>query len=149
MKRGERAYLEPLARLLAPLVAAGSVVIPVPTTRRRAAERGFDQARELARRAAGERDGVYLDVLEKHGSAQRGRGRGERLSARGRFVLRRGVDLPPCVVLIDDVITTGATLGDAAAVLREARCAVSRAVVVARTAPGRETRRTGARLVEA
>ena len=48
MKRGERAYLDPLAHLLATRLPPGATVVPVVTTRRRAAERGFDQARELA-----------------------------------------------------------------------------------------------------
>lgn len=147
VKRGERAYLDPLADLLAPLVAPGSLLVPVITTRRRAAERGFDQARELARRVALRRAGTCTDVLRKSGSAQRGRGRDERLVARGRFALRPGADMPAAALLIDDVLTTGATLRDAAAALRAAGCRVTGAVVVARTPPGRETPRNGRRLV--
>jgi predicted amidophosphoribosyltransferase len=52
-------------------------------------------------------------------------------------------------VLLDDVVTTGATLRDAARVLAAAGCAVLGAVVVARTPPGRETPRRGGWLVEA
>jgi predicted amidophosphoribosyltransferase len=147
LKRGERAYIEPLAALLAPLVPPGTTLIPVVTTRRRAAERGFDQARELARRVAVLRSGALADVLCKRGAAQRGLGRGERLTARGRFTLERAV--PPCALLVDDVITTGATLRDAATVLAAAGCRIAGAVVVARTLPGRETPRRGGRLVEA
>jgi predicted amidophosphoribosyltransferase len=149
MKRGERAYLDPLAALLAPLVAPGSVIVPVTTTRRRAAERGFDQARELARRVAELRSGTCADVLLKRGAAQRGRGRGERLTAQGRFALRPGAPVPPGAVLLDDVLTTGATVRDAAAALGAAGCRIAGAVVVARTPPGRETRRGGRRLVGA
>lgn len=149
VKRGERACLDPLAALMAPLVPAGSVLVPLTTTRRRAAERGFDQARELARRVALRRGGACADILRKHGSAQRGLGRGERLVARGRFTLRRGLAIPVHVMLLDDVMTTGATLRDAAALLASAGCRVAGAVVVARTPPGRETPRRGGRLVEA
>ena len=73
LKRGERALLDPLAALLAPLVPAGAVLVPLVTPRRRAAERGFDQA------AASWRAGSPLcaaaacaDVLRKRGPAQRG-----------------------------------------------------------------------------
>jgi predicted amidophosphoribosyltransferase len=135
LKRGERAYLDPLAALLAPLVAPGTIIVPAPTTRRRAAERGFDQARELARRVARLREGACADVLIKRGAAQRGRGRAERLTAQGRFALLPGASIPARVVLLDDVLTTGATLHDAAATLEATGCRVAGAVVVARTPP--------------
>jgi predicted amidophosphoribosyltransferase len=149
MKRGERAYLDPLAALLAPLVERGSIIVPVATTRQRAAARGFDQGRELARRVAEIRSATYDDVLVKRGAAQRGLGRGERLKAQGRFAVRRGALVPSSAVLLDDVLTTGATLLDAAAALAAAGCSVDGAVVVARTPPGRETPRGGRRLVGA
>jgi predicted amidophosphoribosyltransferase len=149
MKRGERAYLDPLAALLAPLVERGSIIVPVGTTRRRAAERGFDQGHELARRVAEIRSATCEDVLVKRGAAQRGMGRGERLMAEGRFAVRRGALVPSHAVLLDDVVTTGATLHDAAAALGAAGCSVDGAVVVARTPPGRETPRGGRRLVGA
>jgi len=149
MKRGERAYLDPLAELVAPLVAPGSVMIPVTTTRPRAAQRGFDQGRELAHRVAAIRSGTCDDVLIKHGAAQRGRGRSERLEAASRFAVRRGALVPSSAVLLDDVLTTGATLHAAAAALAAAGCSVEGAVVVARTPPGRETPRGGRWLVEA
>jgi predicted amidophosphoribosyltransferase len=149
LKRGERAYLDPLAALLAALVPPERILIPLPTTRRRSAERGFDQARELAARTASRSGGTAVDVLRKHGAAQRGRSRGDRLIARGRFTVRSGIAVPSRAILIDDVVTTGATLRDAAAVLRAAGCVVGGAVVVARTPAGRETRRGGRRLVEA
>jgi len=139
LKRGERAYLDPLAALVAPLVAPGTILVPAPTSRRRAAERGFDQARELAQRVARLRSGTVTDVLLKRGGAQHGRGRTERLTAHGRFALRPGVALPPRVLLLDDVLTTGATLHDAAATLAAAGCRVDGAVVVARTPAVRET----------
>ena len=149
MKRGERAYLDPLAALLAPLVEAGSIIVPVATTRQRAAERGFDQGRELARRVADIRSATYDDVLVKRGAAQRGMGRSERLKAEGRFTVRGGALVPSRAVLLDDVLTTGATLRDAVAALAAAGCSVEGAVVVARTPPGRETPRGGRRLVGA
>jgi len=149
MKRGERAYLDPLAELAAPLVPAGAVLVPVRTTAGRAAERGFDQAVALALRIARLRDASCADILCKRGGPQRGRGRVERLAAQGRFSLRRGVAVPPRALLFDDVVTTGATLTDAAATLAAAGCRVEGAVVVARTPPGRETPRAGSRLLEA
>jgi len=51
LKHGARDPLDAFAALLAVAPVAG-VLVPVPTTRRRAAERGFDQSAELARRLA-------------------------------------------------------------------------------------------------
>ncbi len=147
LKRGERAYLDPLAALLAPLVPRGSVLVPVPTTHRRAAERGFDQARELALRVARERNGTCAAVLRKRGTAQHGLARSARLLTHGRYALLPGCAVPTSALLIDDVVTTGATLRDAAAALAAAGCRVSGAVVVARTPAGRETSGRGGRLL--
>ena len=139
IKHGERGALDPLAALLAPLVAPGVTLVPVPTTRRRAAERGFDQARELARRTAHLAAVPWADLLRNHGGPQRGRGRSARLGARGRFAVRRDAVLPGVAMLVDDVLTTGATLGDAADALMAAGCRVVGALVVARTPTERET----------
>jgi predicted amidophosphoribosyltransferase len=149
VKRGERACLDPLAALLAPLVPVGTALVPVATTPRRARQRGFDQARELAERVARLRSGWTADVLRKRGGPQRGLGRIDRLAASGRFALRHGAELPSEAIIIDDVVTTGATLVDAAETLEDAGCRVIGAAVLARTQAGRETPRRAGRLVEA
>jgi predicted amidophosphoribosyltransferase len=131
MKRGERDPLTAFAGLLdrAPI---DGVLVPLPTTRRRAGERGFDQSVALGRLIARRRTIACAELLEKHGGAQAGRGRRERLAAGGRFRLRRGVNVPPLVTVFDDVCTTGATLRDALGVLRGAGAAVAGIVVLAR-----------------
>jgi predicted amidophosphoribosyltransferase len=154
LKHGERDPLDALAALLERAPVAG-VLVPVPTTRRRAAERGFDQSAELARRLAARRGLPYAELLAKHGRAQAGRGRSERLAASGRFGLRaaaggrlalraragpsasltlpsESLALPRAVTLLDDVCTTGATLRDALWTLREHAVDVRQIVVVAR-----------------
>jgi uncharacterized protein (DUF427 family)/predicted amidophosphoribosyltransferase len=140
MKRGERAYLDSFARLLADVVAAGVPLVPLPTSGRRRAQRGFDQAVELARRLAALRGGACCDVLVKRGIAQRGLGRRARLAAGGRFGIKAGAHLPDVAIVVDDVCTTGATLADGIATLRAAGVAVIGAAVIARTAPGRNSR---------
>jgi predicted amidophosphoribosyltransferase len=140
MKHGERAYLEPFSVVLAHSIAAGVPLVPLPTTRRRRAARGFDQAVELARRAAAARGSVCYEILLKHGAAQRGRSRRARLEGGGRFRVRAGVALPELAIVVDDVCTTGATVVDGIAALRAAGIAVVGAVVLARTAPGRNSR---------
>ncbi|HZO94809.1 MAG TPA: hypothetical protein VFB22_13780 [Candidatus Baltobacteraceae bacterium] len=133
MKRGERDPLDAFGALLEERAPLDGVLVPVPTSRARAAQRGFDQSVELARRFAAARRAPYADVLEKRGGAQAGRNRHARLLARGRFRIRRGASVPAEVTLLDDVCTTGATLGDAAAAVRAAGARVRRFVVLART----------------
>jgi predicted amidophosphoribosyltransferase len=140
LKHGERAYLEPFAGLIAAVTPAGVPLVPLPTSRRRRAARGFDQAVELARRAARRQRSVCCDVLLKRGIAQRGLDRRARLAAGGRFALKRGAALPEFAIVVDDVWTTGATLADGIATLRAAGVAVVGAAVLARTPPGRNSR---------
>ncbi|MET1064546.1 MAG: phosphoribosyltransferase family protein [Arthrobacter sp.] len=71
---------------------------------------------------------------------QKGLGRGERAQrVRGSIRVRRGLFAPevngqPCII-VDDVLTTGATLAEAARVLREGGALVRGAVVLAATRP--------------
>jgi predicted amidophosphoribosyltransferase len=136
MKRGERDPLDAFAALLAARAPLEGALVPLPTTRSRAAERGFDQSVELARRVARLRAVHAEAVLRKRGSPQEGRTRLARLRASGRFRLARA-PAASAVTLIDDVCTTGATLRDAMQVLAGAGVTVRRIVVVARTRPPR------------
>jgi len=141
-KHGRRDVGLALAAALAEHFSAppGVTLVPVPTTQARRRERGFDQgvflARELGRRCG---IGVLETLRQTAGDAQRGRSRSARLGARGRFSCS-----PPQlidgarIVLVDDVLTTGATLSDCASVLSEAGARVAGAIVVAyATEPGR------------
>jgi ComF family protein len=121
------------------LLAAGAALVPVPLHSRRARWRGFNQAEVLAR-AVAHRTGLPVEpVLHRGGGSesQVGRDRGERARAlQGSVGVRHGVRPPPRAVLVDDVITTGATLAGCAAALRAAGCRQVLAVAYART-PGR------------
>jgi predicted amidophosphoribosyltransferase len=132
MKHGERDPIAAFAHLVEPSWVLGTLV-PVPTTRARAAERGFDQSVAIVRRVAEIHDVPWAHVLEKYGRSQAGRGRRDRLEASGRFRIRRDAVLPPLVTVFDDVCTTGATLNDAIATLRRAGVEVGRILVLART----------------
>ena len=133
MKAGQRDPLDAFAELLAARAPLDGVLEPLPTSRARRAERGFDQSVELARRVAARRGVPCAELLDKRGRPQEGRGRRDRLAAAGRFRRRAGAPLPPAVTLLDDVCTTGSTARDAAGVLRAAGVDVRGIVVVARS----------------
>jgi predicted amidophosphoribosyltransferase len=133
MKAGERDPLDAFADLLAARAPIEGALVPLPTSPARRAERGFDQSVELVRRVAARRGVPCAELLDKHGAAQEGRKRHERLAAAGRFRLRPGTVRPRTVTLLDDVCTTGATARDAVRVLRTAGVHIRGMVVVARS----------------
>lgn len=96
--------------------SAADAILPVPLHPKRERERGFNQAREIARGVA-EVLGIELldDVLvrTRNNVSQTGKTASERLAnVSGIFELRRPERIAGRhVLLLDDVITTGATIG--------------------------------------
>jgi predicted amidophosphoribosyltransferase len=141
---GERRYAGVLAALLAEAadgwLRADDALVPVPATPAAVRRRGFDHALDLTR-ALGATTGLHVVGLLRSAprSDQRALGRGERFANRqGSFALTPDVaasreSLPPRVVLVDDVLTTGATLDAAARMLRSAGVGEVRALTVARS----------------
>jgi predicted amidophosphoribosyltransferase len=132
-----------LAGDLAAAIAAGApsgllrgALVPVPLAPGRRRRRGYNQAEALAR-ALSERTGLLVcAVLERRGDRGRQLGRGRRARLARAPAFRARSLAPPCAVLVDDVITTGATLAACARALRAAGASEVAAVSYART-PGR------------
>jgi predicted amidophosphoribosyltransferase len=136
-KRGRRdcgAVLgELFADRLAERVPPRAVLVPVPTVDVRRRERAFDQSAVLANALGLVSEVPVLAVLRQTaGDAQRGRSRAARLRARGRFACTApSLVAGARIVLVDDVMTTGATLRDCAAALECCGAAVREACVLA------------------
>ncbi|MEY2619575.1 MAG: hypothetical protein RL522_2577 [Pseudomonadota bacterium] len=116
---------------------AADRVLPLPLGPRRLAERGYNQAFELARRLAPAKADARSLLRVRETAPQSTLARAERLAnVRGAFLVDpsraaalRGAHL----MLVDDVMTSGASLAAAAQALRQAGAARVTALVLART----------------
>jgi predicted amidophosphoribosyltransferase len=116
---------------LAPGDLLSGTIVPVPPAPSRLRSRGFDPAGEIAAELA-ERVGAPLNpcLARRGGRRQVGKRRAQRIGQPPR--IRARADVPRSILLVDDVLTTGATLTACARALRDAGAVRVAAVTFAR-----------------
>jgi len=132
--RGELALAPFLAKLILEKISPRSVdcVIPVPLSTQRLRERGYNQAVEIARHLGGRLE-IDSCSRERDAPPQAGLDReARRRNVRGAFRCDRSF-AGERVALVDDVMTTGATLDELAHALKTAGAASVTNWVVCRT----------------
>jgi predicted amidophosphoribosyltransferase len=141
-ERGQRALAGPLAAYLSDAVDVGArrlsgasepILVPVPSSRSAARQRGGDHLLRLVAEVAPQNG---LDVLPALRLAGRGRdSAGLSAAQRAANLASRMRAVPACAdrpaLIVDDIVTTGATLGEATRALQAAGWQVCGAAVIA------------------
>lgn len=120
-----KAGAQDIARLMAktfPEPPAPMVLVPIPTISSHVRSRGYDQAALIARHLAKHRHMPVHALIRRHGQTrQLGASRKQRhQQLAGVFYCSQKLDPNTNYVLVDDVVTTGATIEHAAQALRAA-----------------------------
>lgn len=105
-----------------PLLSEQTKVTYIPTAPSRVRVRGYDQAKLIARSFAQQRDLQIVSLLGRRSvSRQVGSTRKERFAQLENAFFAKNHDIKDAeILIIDDVLTTGATLESAAKILKQA-----------------------------
>jgi ComF family protein len=114
--------IQPACLLIPSLVDA--LIVPVPLHARRRRHRGFNQSQLIAQAVSQVTGWPVAELLRRRRATKSQAQLTERArheNVRDAFTLKSDLEkVPPCVIIADDVYTTGATINECAAVLRQA-----------------------------
>jgi len=116
-------------------ISGPATLVPVPVHPERRRARGYNQAELIAKplgRAARLPNAEILDRIRPTTRQHRLNRPARLANLRDAFAMRTGAHVRPVVILVDDIITTNATLEACAAVLRVAGCETVYGFAVAR-----------------
>ena len=139
--QGKKYLAEPLGKLLSkkiapePWISSVDFIVPIPLSRQRLSERGYNQASLLAKVLSRELSLPMEEFLErvKNTSSQTGLNRRQRAENLSRaFSCCREIHGGSHILLVDDVFTSGATANEASKVLKESGAARVSVAVLAR-----------------
>ena len=104
------------------LEVQGAVLTPVPMSRRKKRERGYNQSQLLAREVGRLLGIPCAELLEKAGENQVQHfltAEERKRNVKGVYAMKKGIDRAE-FILLDDIVTTGSTLLECAGTLRQA-----------------------------
>jgi ComF family protein len=123
-ERAKSAYrdLGDLVLEVLPDLPAGTVMVPIPTTSARIRERGYDHVLLIAKYVAKARGAQCAQLIARQtDSKQRQMNAKQRaVQAKNAFCINGDIDPEKTYLIIDDVITTGATIKYASRCLKRA-----------------------------
>ncbi len=115
------------------LETTNCILVPIPTTKINKQKRGYDQSVLIAKKLKGQDRSVKIDQdflikTKNHISQNKIKDKTKRFeNIKDSFVVKRGRDFSgKTIILIDDITTTGATLGEARRTIKNARVRVKK-----------------------
>ena len=133
----KKASYKILAELLddiVPMLPRDTILVSVPTQSAHVRQRGYDHTQLIARELARLRKLVYRPLLSReHQLVQRGSTKVQRhQQASTAFRVHQHIDPEPPYLLIDDIVTTGATVKFAAQALQKSGAKIIMVAAIAR-----------------
>lgn len=133
---GLRQQLPQLLQPLKPLLPSSALIVPVPLHARRRRERGFNQSDLIAQALSDVTTCPVAHLLHRHRyttpQAQL-KAKQRAINLRDAFsMIEKSSARSTNIILVDDVVTTGSTIAECAAVLRRAGVTTITAVALAK-----------------